>query len=99
LSSFRGKSPVFMEFMAPWCPHCQNDSVMFNQVYDDYVGKGKNLQMLGVSAHPYGRDYEDKNGDLNTWTPTSMDDLNWFRATFHVKYPLLLDPLVKQADV
>ncbi len=96
LSSFRGKSPVLMEFMAPWCPHCQNDSKFLNEVYDAF--KGKNLQMLGVSAHPYGRDWETKQGNPTTSTPISMADLTWFRDTFHVQYPLLLDKLVKSAD-
>lgn len=96
LSSFQGKSPVLLEFMAPWCPHCQKDAVILNQVYDMF--KGKNLQMLGVSAHPYGRDWEDKKGNPLTSTPISMADLNWFRDTFHVPYPLLLDPKVKSAD-
>jgi peroxiredoxin len=96
LSQFRGKTPVFLEFMAPWCPHCQNDAKMFNEVYDLY--QGKNLQMLGVSAHPYGRDWESNQGNPLTSTPISMDDLNWFRDQFGVKYPLLLDPMVKSSD-
>jgi peroxiredoxin len=101
LSDFRGKKPVLLEFMAPWCPHCQKDSTILNQVYNMY--KDTNLQMLGVSAHPYGRDWEDKVSE-NQYTapltskPISMDDLNWFRDTFHVPYPLLLDKQVKAAD-
>ncbi len=84
LSQFKGKV-VLLEFMAPWCPHCQKDSVTLNQVYDDYVGK--NVQLLGVSASPYGRNHE--SGDN---TPINMGDLTWFHDTFHLKYPLLFDP-------
>jgi cytochrome c-type biogenesis protein len=96
LSQFRGKTPVFIEFLAPWCPHCQEDSKIFNEVYDLY--QGKNLQMLGISAHPYGRDWQDKEGNPYTATPISMDDLTWFATTFNVKYPLLLDTAIKSAD-
>ncbi|MGI8588713.1 MAG: peroxiredoxin family protein [Chloroflexia bacterium] len=84
LSQFKGKV-VLLEFMAPWCPHCQQDSVTLNQVYDNYAGK--NVQMLGVSASPYGRNHE--SGDNS---PINMGDLTWFHDTFHLKYPLLFDP-------
>jgi peroxiredoxin len=96
LSQFRDKSPVLIEFMAPWCPHCQKESEILNQIYDAY--KGKNLQMLSVSAHPYGRDWETTQGNPDTSTPISMSDLIWFRDTYKEQFPLLLDKLVKSAD-
>ena len=96
LSQFKGQKPVLVEFMAPWCPHCQKDSVILNQVYDAF--KGKNLQMLSVSAHPYGRDWEEKQGNISTSSPITMDDLTWFRDTYKVPYPMLLDKMVKSAD-
>jgi peroxiredoxin len=82
LSQFKGK-PVFVEFMAPWCPHCQADAPIFNQVYDSYKDK---VAMLGVNASPYGHNYEN-----NDNSPITMADLTWFRDNFKVQYPLLFD--------
>lgn len=90
LSQFKGKV-VLLEFMAPWCPHCQADSVEFNKVWDSYKDKG--VQVLGVSATPYGHNYEN-----NDNTPISMADLTWFRDNFATKYPLLLDTSLNAAD-
>lgn len=89
LSQFKGKV-VLIEFMAPWCPHCQQDSVTLNQVYDNYAGK--NVQMLAVSASPYGRNHESNGQATGDNTPINMGDLTWFHDTFHLKYPLLFDP-------
>src|SRR4051794_31042304 len=58
LSQFRG-SPVLVEFMAPWCSHCQAEAPMFNQIHDTYAPKG--VQMLGVSSTPYGHTYDQTN--------------------------------------
>lgn len=89
LSQFIGK-PVLLEFMAPWCPHCQGDTPIFNEVYEKYKDK---VQVMGVSAHPYGRAYEQEQ-----LVPISMADLNSFRDEFGSKYPLLLDTAVKSGD-
>jgi thiol-disulfide isomerase/thioredoxin len=83
LSQFKGKV-VLLEFMAPWCPHCQEDAPIFNQVHEAY--KDKNVQLLAVNATGFGRNYE--NGDE---TPITMDDQIWFRDTFQVSYPMLFD--------
>lgn len=83
LSQFKGK-PVALEFMAPWCPHCQEDSTVFNKIYNDYKGKG--LVMLGINASPYGKD-----AGPNTKPTITMDDQKWFVQTFTVPYPLLFD--------
>ncbi len=93
LSQFKGKV-VLLEIMAPWCPHCQNDAAILNKVYDNY--KDKNVQMLAVSGSPYGRNYEDSQGEDKT--PISMDDMTWFKDKFGVQYPVLLDKDLKVAD-
>lgn len=89
LSQFLGKV-VLVEFFAPWCPHCQADSTIMNQVYDKYKDK---IQMLMVSAHPYGLGWEE--GQSN---PIQMSDITWFRDNFHIQYPMLLDKAVKAGD-
>jgi peroxiredoxin len=79
LSDFQGKV-VMLEFMAPWCPHCQADAPIFNQVATNF--QGKDVQLLAVSATP---DNKDRNG------PISMADMTWFRDQFKVPYPMLFD--------
>jgi cytochrome c-type biogenesis protein len=90
LSQFKGKV-VLLEFMAPWCPHCQADAPIFNQIHEAY--KDKNLQMLAVNATGFGRNYE--NGDQS---PITLDDQVWFHDNFQVAYPLLFDKDVKLAQ-
>ena len=79
LSQFRGKI-VLLEFMAPWCPHCQNTAGDLNTLYAKYAPLG--VEFLSVSATPLGHTEQG---------PISMDDMTWFRDTYHVTYPLLLD--------
>ncbi len=90
LSQFKGKV-VVLEFFAPWCPHCQADAPMFNELYDAY--KDKDVQFLAVSATPYGRNYSQTNRD-----PITMDDIKWFQDTYGVKFPMLFDKDLKAAD-
>lgn len=87
LSEFKGKKAVLLEFMAPWCPHCQADAPEFANVYNTF--KDKDVQMFAVSATPRGKD--------NT-SPITMEDLTWFRDKFSVPYPMLFDPALKSAD-
>src|SRR5436190_7451903 len=89
LSQFKGKT-VLLEFFATWCPHCQNDAPMMNQL--DAAYKDKNVQVLGVNASPYGHNYENKDPSAVT-----KDDIVWFRDTFTVTFPLLMDPNVGTA--
>ncbi|MDQ3930982.1 MAG: redoxin domain-containing protein [Chloroflexota bacterium] len=86
LSDYRGKV-VLLEFMAPWCPHCQGDAPIFNQVATNF--QGKDVQLLAVSATP---DNKDRNG------PISMADMTWFRDTFSVNYPMLFDQSLGAAN-
>jgi peroxiredoxin len=83
LSQFKGKV-VLLEFMAPWCPHCQEDTQFVNQVYTAY--QGKNVQLLAINATTFGRNYE--NGDQS---PITIADQQWFHDNFGLKYPLLFD--------
>ena len=47
LSAFRGKI-VFLEFMEPWCPHCQNMAPVLANLYSQY-GKG-NVVFISVAG-------------------------------------------------
>jgi peroxiredoxin len=90
LSQYRGQV-VVLEFFAPWCPHCRNETSVLNQVAS--TGAGQGVQVLSVSATPYGYNYESSGG--RDTTPISLKDINEFVANFHVKYPTMLDTSLK----
>jgi peroxiredoxin len=86
LSGQMGKV-VVLEFIATWCPHCQNDAPMMNQL--DAAYKVKGVQIFGINATPNGHDHT---------TPARTSDLRWFHDTFGVTFPLLFDKQLKSAQ-
>jgi peroxiredoxin len=80
LKDYRGKV-VLLEFLATWCPHCQDDAAMMNLITNAYKDRG--VQTIGVNASPRGHDGT---------SDVAMSDLEWFRDTFKVTNPLLFDP-------
>jgi peroxiredoxin len=91
LSSFKGH-PVVLEFMATWCPHCQDEAPTMNQV--DAAYKAKGVQTLAINATPYDHNSE----SAQTKNPASMNDLKWFHDNFSVTYPMLFDKTLKSAN-
>jgi len=91
LSAQKGKV-VLVEFMAPWCPHCQDDAPEFNKLHDAYKDKG--VQIYAVSATTFGKDYRPP----DVKPPITMQDMIWFRDTFNVQYPMLFDPDLKASN-
>jgi peroxiredoxin len=85
LADQKGKV-VVLEFMATWCPHCQDDAPMMNQL--DAAYKDKGVQILGINATPRGHDNE---------SPAKMDDLKWFKDNYGVTFPLLFDQPLQSA--
>jgi len=92
LSSFKGK-PVVLEFMATWCPHCQDDAPTMNQLNAAYQSKG--VQVLAINATPYGHLREQSGHSTD---PVTMDDLKWFHDTYGVTFPMLFDKTLKSAN-
>jgi peroxiredoxin len=90
LSQYQGKV-VVLELFAPWCPHCQDETNTLKQIQQNDSSQG--VQVLSVSASPYGRNYE--SGDQ---TLISMSDLQWFSNNFGLNYPALFDPSLKAAS-
>lgn len=94
LSQYKGKV-VMLELFAPWCPHCQNDAPIINEVYEKYKDR---VQFLAVSASPWSHTLEEDRAAQKTPTPISMDDITWFRDTFKVPFPMLFDKDVKAGE-
>ncbi len=91
LTQYIGQKVVVLEFFAPWCPHCQNETAALKQLQQAYGSKG--VQVLSVSASAYGRNYE--SGDQS---PISMSDVQWFSKTYGLNYPALFDPSLQAAN-
>jgi len=55
LSSFRGKV-VLLEFMEPWCPHCQDMAPVLEKLYTQY---GSNVVFISVAGPWQGATAQD----------------------------------------
>jgi thiol-disulfide isomerase/thioredoxin len=70
LSSFRGKV-VFLEFMEPWCPHCQNMAPTLQALYTKYQNNA-NVVFISVAGPWNGPD----------GNPASANDAAKFISTY-----------------
>jgi thiol-disulfide isomerase/thioredoxin len=68
--------PVFLEIFATWCPHCQRETVVLNQLFAAY---GKRVQFIAVPGSDTGMDGS---------SPESQFDVLNFQIRFAVKYPI-----------
>lgn len=57
LNSLRGQ-PVAVIFWASWCPHCQNEMPLMQDMYDKYADQG--LAVIGVNVPGLGGDTKDQ---------------------------------------
>jgi thiol-disulfide isomerase/thioredoxin len=80
-------TPVLLEVFATWCPHCQRETLVLNDLATKYAGK---LAVVAVSGAPQGMDSN---------SPESQADVNQFGAMFKVKYPLAFDSDLKVAQL
>lgn len=83
LESYLGQ-PVLIEFLAVWCPHCQNQAPVTAQITSENEDEG--LVTLIINASPFGRYYT-----LGNQSPVTLNDLKWFRDQYQVKEPILID--------
>ena len=80
-------TPVLLEVFATWCPHCQRETVVLNDIATKYQGK---IAMVAVSGSAT---------DSTSAGPESQADVNAFGATFKVRYPIAFDPELKVASL
>jgi thiol-disulfide isomerase/thioredoxin len=79
-------TPVLLEVFATWCPHCQHETAILNDLAAKYQGK---IAMIAVDGSPYGMDGS---------TAGSESDVNQFGARFAVRYPIAFDPQLAVAQ-
>ena len=80
-------APVLLEVFATWCPHCQRETVVLNDIATKYQGK---LAIVAVSGSAT---------DSTSAGAESQPDVNAFGATYKVRYPLAFDPELKVATL
>jgi cytochrome c biogenesis protein CcmG, thiol:disulfide interchange protein DsbE len=71
--------PVFLEIFATWCPHCQRETAVLNQLYEKY---GKRVDFVAVTGSPYAHDRA---------SPESLSDVLGFVQYFRLRYPVAFD--------
>ncbi|HZO94119.1 MAG TPA: TlpA family protein disulfide reductase [Candidatus Baltobacteraceae bacterium] len=77
--------PVLLEVFATWCPHCQRETTVMNDIAKKYQGK---IAIVAVSGDAK---------DMSYTGPESQVDVNRFAQTFNVRYPVAFDPDLKVA--
>jgi thiol-disulfide isomerase/thioredoxin len=73
-------TPVLLEVFATWCPHCQRETTILNDIASKYQGK---IAMVSVSGDAF---------DMNHTGPETQTDVNAFAQQYKVRYPIAFDP-------
>jgi cytochrome c biogenesis protein CcmG/thiol:disulfide interchange protein DsbE len=82
----KSRAPVFLEIFATWCPHCQRETAIIDQLYAKYKGRA---DFVAVTGSQYGMDRN---------SPASQADTANFIQAFHVQYPVAFDPTMQVAQ-
>jgi len=80
LSSYRGKV-VFLEFMEPWCPHCQHMAPVLEDMYAKYYQNNANVTFISVAGPWNGPD----------GNPASASDAAKFISTYGTGWTYVYD--------
>ena len=75
-----GGKPIFLEVFATWCPHCQEEVPVINDLYAKYKDR---VNFVGVSGSEYGMDSSAKE---------SQNDVFEFTQKYKATYPVAFDP-------
>lgn len=85
---WNAKTPVFLEVFATWCPHCQRETAVINQLYRKYKNQ---VAFISIPGSDTGMD--------NT-SPESLNDVLAFQQKFDVQYPIAVyDPNLTVANL
>ena len=71
--------PVFLEVFATWCPHCQRETAVIDQLYQRYKNQ---VAFVAVSGN---------NTSMDRQGQSSEQDVLTFVQDFHVRYPSAFD--------
>ena len=71
--------PVFLEVFATWCPHCQRETSVIDQLYKKYKGR---VDFVAVTGSSVGMDHQ---------SPASEQDTLTYAQQFHAQYPVAFD--------
>lgn len=71
--------PVFLEVFATWCPHCQRETAVIDQLYHKYK---KQVQFVAVTGSEVGMDHQ---------SPESEQDVINYVEQLHADYPVAFD--------
>ena len=81
------RRPVLLEIFASWCPHCQHETVVMNQLYAHFKSRVAFLAIPGSTTA------------MDGVSPESEGDLLAFIERFHVSYPVaVFDPELTVAN-
>jgi thiol-disulfide isomerase/thioredoxin len=80
LANANGK-PTFLEVFATWCPHCQRETAVLNQLFAKY---GSRVNFVAVAGSPYSME--------DTSAQETQADVVAFGQRFGVTYPIAFDP-------
>lgn len=75
----KSTAPVFLEVFATWCPHCQRETAIIDQLYKKYKGR---VDFVAVTGSPVGMDHQ---------SPSSEQDTLNFAQQFGAQYPVAYD--------
>jgi thiol-disulfide isomerase/thioredoxin len=80
-------TPVLLEVFAPWCPHCQKEVAVLNDLSAKYAGK---LAIVAVSGDAVDYDHN---------APESESNVHVFAEKYQTRYPIAFDRELKVATL
>lgn len=80
-------TPVLLEVFAPWCPHCQKEAPILNDLAAKYAGK---VAIVAVSGDAVDYDHN---------TAESESNVHVFADQYQTRYPIAFDRDLKVASL
>jgi thiol-disulfide isomerase/thioredoxin len=80
-------TPVLLEVFAPWCPHCQKEAPILNDLATKYAGK---LAIVAVSGDAVDYDHN---------TAESESNVHLFADQYQTRYPIAFDRDLRVAEL